>query len=273
MTLTPSDPRPGDLVMVDVYAPETAAATVTLFGERVVLFHFAGHFRGFAAVALRALPALQPAELVLATAKGQSAFHCAEANVAAREFAFEELHVAHRFAGRKVAESEQETAAMVPSTELPLASSSLFLWPKQGDITANFGDRRLFNHKLSSRHLGLDIHGSVGERVFASQTGVVRFSAHSKASGETLIIDHGGGLLTYYMHLSKRLKFGGQRVKQGEVIGLVGRTGRVTGPHLHFAVSVHGRYVDPEALLAHPMFASTAATPCQPVAPDTASAR
>jgi murein DD-endopeptidase MepM/ murein hydrolase activator NlpD len=277
MTLTPAEPRPGDLLMIEVLAPEANAVSVDVFDATVPLYRAGQVFRGFTAVPLKALPEAHPTLVTIDNDNGESAFSCAEADVTAREFPYEELKVPRRFARHKTvdasAQSGEEVSSMVKPQEAPMHSASLFLWPKLGSVRAVFGERRLFNHKVASRHLGTDIEGKVGERIFASQEGVVRFSARNKASGEVVVIDHGGGLLTHYLHMSKRLVKVGEKVMQGELIGYVGRTGRVTGPHLHFAVSVHGRYVDPEQVLAHPMFADAAASPCHPAQALSASAR
>lgn len=277
MTLTPAIPRPGDLVMIEVLAPEANAAQIELFGTRVELYRSGDTFRGFAAVPLKALPEAHHTLVTLEDDHGSSAFRCAEADVAAREFPYEELKVARRFARHRAVDasavSGEEVSSLVKPLEAPMHSASLFLWPKSGSVTAVFGESRLFNHKVASRHLGTDIRGKVGDRIFASQEGVVVFSSRHKASGETIVIDHGGGLLTHYLHMSKRLLKVGEKVTQGELIGLVGRTGRVTGPHLHFAVSVHGHYVDPEQVLAHPMYAGAQALPCSPARTTSASAR
>ena len=267
--MSPARPRPGDILAMELTASSADAVVLTAFGRDVPMFKVADRFRGLVAVPLHSPSADHPTVVRTTLSDGaQYEFRCDAAKVVGREFRSDTLRVARRYAhgvgsDRSVSEKD-EVSTMVAPLPLPLLSLTPFVWPKAGNINATYGERRLFTQRLSSRHLGTDISGVTGERVFASQAGVVRLSAKVRASGETLVVDHGGGVLSHYLHLSKRLKYPGQRVRQGEVIGLVGQTGRVTGPHLHFAVSVHGRYVDPEQVLAHD-WTFAQAQPCDAV--------
>jgi len=119
-------------------------------------------------------------------------------------------------------------------------------------MTAPFGDLRLFNGKAQSQHFGLDLDGRVGDPIEAANDGAVVMVRPCYASGNTVIVDHGGGLYTMYFHLSHFEVKEGQKVARGQLLGLVGRTGRVTGPHLHFSVKVDGLYVDGATVLGLP---------------------
>jgi murein DD-endopeptidase MepM/ murein hydrolase activator NlpD len=112
-----------------------------------------------------------------------------------------------------------------------------------------FGARRIFNGQPRSPHGGTDYRAKTGTPVFAPADGVVALSADHYFAGQSVYIDHGGGLLTMSFHLSERLVKKGEKVKRGQPIGKVGATGRVTGPHLHFAVRLRGARVDPAPLL------------------------
>jgi hypothetical protein len=241
----------------------SADVVLAIFGHELKMFRYGDGWRAFAGVPLAMAPDLYPTSLHLGDG---ASFICGETRVAPREYAYEELHVSRGFTGKKRPPSPlaDGLATSVPAPlDRPPTATTLFLWPKSGPVNAVFGDFRLFNRRIAGRHLGLDIGGRIGDRVFATQAGIVRYSGHQKSGGEAIMVDHGGGVQSYYLHLSKRLARWGARVRQGEVIGFVGRTGRVTGPHLHFAVSVHGRYVDPIAVLSHPMFADGDGAPCQ----------
>ncbi|HVE84159.1 MAG TPA: M23 family metallopeptidase [Myxococcales bacterium] len=124
-----------------------------------------------------------------------------------------------------------------------------FEWPRHSVITAPFGDLRMFNGKKKSQHFGTDLDGSAGEPIQAANDGVVVLVRECFASGNTVIVNHGGGLLTAYFHMSKFLVEEGKQVKKGEIIGLVGKTGRVTGPHLHWSIHADGLYVDAQTLM------------------------
>ncbi|MFZ9889272.1 MAG: M23 family metallopeptidase [Myxococcota bacterium] len=127
-----------------------------------------------------------------------------------------------------------------------------FLHPTASAETAAFGTRRLLNGVQRSRHMGWDLDGKVGDPVHATQAGRVVVAARLFYSGGTVILDHGQGLFSLYFHLSALDVKKGQTVHRAQRVGRVGRSGRVTGPHLHFAFKLDGVYVDPERLLALP---------------------
>ena len=125
-----------------------------------------------------------------------------------------------------------------------------FLKPRTSVITSEFGSGRLFNGALTTRHLGVDFRGAVGEPVRAANRGVVALVDNFFLAGNVIYIDHGGGVVTAYFHLSKTLVAAGDTVKRGQEIGLVGHTGRVTGPHLHWAARYGAITVNPLDLVA-----------------------
>jgi murein DD-endopeptidase MepM/ murein hydrolase activator NlpD len=138
--------------------------------------------------------------------------------------------------------------AFAKAAEAPLFRGG-FRWPRQGKITSGFGERRRFNAVLDSVHEGIDILAAPGRPVYAANDGTVLLRRECFNSGQTIIIDHGGGIQTGYFHLSAMQVPEGARVRRGQKIGLVGNTGRSTAPHLHFAVRADGRYVDPESFM------------------------
>ena len=115
--------------------------------------------------------------------------------------------------------------------------------------TDSFGTRRIFNGKLASIHKGMDFRAPSGTPVRAGNSGVVVLARPLYYEGNCVVIDHGLGLFTISMHLSRIDVHEGQRVATGERLGLSGATGRVTGPHLHWAVRWQGAYLDPAKLL------------------------
>lgn len=134
-----------------------------------------------------------------------------------------------------------------------------FIWPVTGRISGVYGSQRILNGKPKWPHYGVDIAAPTGTPVKAPADGIVTM-AHNDMfySGGTLIVDHGHGLSTTYMHLHKILAKETQRVKQGDVIAQVGATGRVTGPHLHWGMNWFDTRLDP-SLLVPPMSDATAA--------------
>ena len=122
-----------------------------------------------------------------------------------------------------------------------------FRAPVNAPPTDSFGTRRIFNGKLASVHKGMDFRAPMGTPVRAGNSGVVVLARPLYYEGNCVVIDHGLGLFTISMHLSRIDVNEGQRVSTGERIGLSGATGRVTGPHLHWAVRWKDAYLDPRS--------------------------
>ncbi len=125
-----------------------------------------------------------------------------------------------------------------------------FIWPVRSKILSPFGLRRFFNGEPRSPHSGVDIRAMENTPIKSPNAARVALVRDCYLSGKTVVLDHGGGLFTLYAHLSRVLVRKGQMVKKGQIIGLSGATGRVTGPHLHWGVSLLGKRVDPVALMA-----------------------
>ncbi len=124
-------------------------------------------------------------------------------------------------------------------------ASTPSIWPVKGWLTAGFGQRRSPFTGRRQMHDGVDISNSVGTPVVAPADGVVTYAGPLGGFGNVLSIDHGHRVATFYAHLHQHRASRGQRVKRGEVIALLGTSGRVTGPHLHYEIQVNGATVDP----------------------------
>jgi murein DD-endopeptidase MepM/ murein hydrolase activator NlpD len=118
-----------------------------------------------------------------------------------------------------------------------------------GQPTGGFGLRRLINGQPRSPHTGYDWAVPAGAPVLAANAGRAALVTEHFFAGRNVVLDHGLGLFTFYYHLTETRVLAGEPVAAGQVIGTVGATGRVTGPHLHFAAQLNGARVDPEALL------------------------
>ncbi len=123
--------------------------------------------------------------------------------------------------------------------------SSKFILPMQSFITSDFGKARVYNDTLKGYHSGTDFRAKVGTPIISSNAGIVVLVKHRFYSGGTVIVNHGQGIYTCYYHMSKFLVEKNQKLQKGDVLGLSGKSGRVTGPHLHFSVRVGGVQVDP----------------------------
>lgn len=124
-----------------------------------------------------------------------------------------------------------------------------FIWPAEGRISSVFGLRRFFNEQERNPHNGLDIAAAVGTPIKASADGTVIDAGDFFFSGNMVFIDHGQGIISLYAHMDSIKVKPGDTVKQGQLIGTVGQTGRATGPHLHFAVFANKTLIDPIYML------------------------
>ncbi|MBI9091710.1 MAG: M23 family metallopeptidase [Desulfobacterium sp.] len=150
-------------------------------------------------------------------------------------------------AERKLTTKAKNTISSQRTWQLP------FYRPVPGKITSLYGLRRYLNKKPKNPHRGLDFRSPLGSPVKAAAQGQVILVGNHYYAGNSIYIDHGNGVVSLYFHLQKPLVETGDRVTRGQTIGMSGTSGRSTGPHLHFSVSVSGALVDPE-----PLFEKTA---------------
>ncbi len=136
------------------------------------------------------------------------------------------------------------------STRAGHAPSLPLTRPVPGALTSHYGKSRWFNGKFSGRHGGVDMRAKVGTPVKAATDGIVTLAGDFYFAGKCVYIDHGAGLTTFYCHLSEISVKAGDKVNGGQTIALSGKSGRVTGPHLHFSTAWRGIFFDPEPLLA-----------------------
>jgi murein DD-endopeptidase MepM/ murein hydrolase activator NlpD len=215
---------------------------------------------GWAMIGLDEAPGMTAVELRGRTVLGHDIVGTRAVTIAEREFPEERLGVAPKYveppkeAQERLARERAELEAVYATRRPVPPPGSPFLRPVDGDQTSVFGTRRVFNGKPRSPHSGLDLRAASGTPVKSSGAGLVTLAMDLYYSGNTVIVDHGGGLFTIYAHLSKLQVRPGDRVRPGQVIGLSGATGRVTGPHLHWGAKIGDRPFDPMALLDPALF-------------------
>ncbi|MBD8524565.1 M23 family metallopeptidase [Pseudomarimonas arenosa] len=125
-----------------------------------------------------------------------------------------------------------------------------FRWPVRGRVSGHFGSQRIYNGQAGSAHSGLDIAAGSGTPIHAPAAGVVGFADPDLyLTGGTVLLDHGQGVSSVFLHLSKIEVKTGQRIEQGQVIGAVGATGRASGPHLHWGLNWFTTRLDPASVL------------------------
>ena len=155
----------------------------------------------------------------------------------------------HAAAARIQRENARSRQVSRASRERPRLWAGTFHLPRDSRITSGFGAARVYNGEIKSRHTGTDFAGAVGTPVSAAGRGVVALVADFYLAGRAVYIDHGAGLVTAYFHLSRSDVAEGDTVVTGQRIGAVGRSGRVTGPHLHWVARYGTISVNPMSLL------------------------
>lgn len=153
---------------------------------------------------------------------------------------------------RQEEEARKKAEAQGQSYETKSLGSISFIWPcpASGRITSAFGGRSSPTEGASSNHQGIDIGAPTGSSILAAASGSVVIATYSASAGNYVMINHGGGVYTVYMHMNSIGVSVGQSVSQGQQIGTVGSTGYSTGPHLHFGIRSNGTYVNPTAYVS-----------------------
>ena len=241
-------PWPGGIAVIDV-GPAEAPRPIVEFDERRVLVAKHGD-RWMAAVGIP-----------LNASTGELAIRVNTA----RDIAFEVRDHAYReqrltVTNKKYVTPDEAQLERI-GRERALIDAALGAWrdvdvsglalaaPVNGRRSSSFGLRRFFNDQPRAPHKGMDIAAPEGTVIAAPGTGIVTATGDYFFNGKTVIIDHGQGFVTMYCHLSEIGVNEGQQVGTGDLVGAVGATGRVTGPHLHFGTYLNGTAVDPALLL------------------------
>ena len=130
-------------------------------------------------------------------------------------------------------------------TPYDLTNNKKYIYPMTSKITSAFGNARVYNGTTKSYHTGTDFRAKIGSDIYASNNGIVALTMDRFYLGKVVYIDHGRGAFSYYSHMNKFLVKKGQKVTKGQIIGKSGKTGRITGPHLHYALRLYNVTVDP----------------------------
>lgn len=248
--------RQGDIVLVRVESNVAVESMSGTFDDRT--FVFQGDEAGQTALIAAAMN-MEPGDHQLALtalADGQDISKTFTVEVKARNYKVERLSLP-----KKMVTPDKEVIDRIirESNSLKKVKKLVsperfwegeFVRPAKGLFADNFGVRRILNGIDKKPHSGHDLKAYAGTPVKSPNAGTVVYIEKMYYGGKTIVVDHGQGLSTLYMHLSKILVNHGERVEKGEVIGLVGSTGRSTGPHLHWGAYMGGINVDPASLLS-----------------------
>ena len=151
------------------------------------------------------------------------------------------------------AKREEKLLEAIWRRDTPRLWEGGFVFPLPTEVSSPFGLRRVMNGERISIHKGIDMKGRAGQKVRACNSGRVVLARNLFFGGNTVVVDHGTGIYSIYMHLSRFDVQPGEKVSKGQTIGLVGSTGRATGPHLHFSVKVGDISTNPVSLIRLPL--------------------
>ena len=256
ITVTPPSPQPGDVVLLDVSgAPPDAR--VDWDGRALAVFPTAHGVAALVGLDLDVRAGLIGWRVTRpSVAKNGGALAAGAVTVRSRTFPLQQLTLPKNMVdldaatlARIEAERRELDAALAAGAGERLWHGPFRTPVEGGQPTGGYGLRRLINGQPRSPHTGYDWAAPAGTPVLAANAGRVALVAEHFFAGRNVMLDHGLGLFTLYFHLTEVRVALGESVEAGQVIGTVGATGRVTGPHLHFAVLLNGARVDPESLL------------------------
>ena len=252
---------PGGVITFKLDGPANREPVVTLDGHRAMVVREDDHWVAVVGVPL----SVQPGKIAVDIRNGDAAPEKREFDIADKQYNVQRLKVSKKHVDlvkqdltRVDGEKARIQGALGTFTD-EVPSSLRLLQPVPGARSSSYGSRRFFNDQPRNPHSGMDIAAPLGTPIAAPADGRVIEEGDFFFNGNTVFIDHGQGLITMYCHLSQIGVKKGQQVKAGEVIGKVGATGRVTGPHLHWGVTLNHTMVDP-ALFLEPEAAKAAST-------------
>lgn len=255
----PNDVHQGSPLFLTVELDRPATrVTGTVAGKTITFFHLPGELKTFRALAGIDLPTDPgPTDLVVtATVGGRLSRKTLPITVAAGDFKTGDITVPDNYVNPSPTEQKQIAADTVLKDRAYGHSAPHLLWsgdfvkPVAAAPTPSFGEARILNEEKTSLHTGTDYPVPEGTAVAAANSGTVTLTRDLFYEGNTVIVDHGMGLFTVYLHLSRIDVKEGDHVTKGQKLGLSGASGRVTGPHVHFAVRWNAAWLDPIQVLA-----------------------
>jgi murein DD-endopeptidase MepM/ murein hydrolase activator NlpD len=242
---------PGGVVILDVGPTSAPAPEVHYNDHRVMVLADAERWRAIVGIPL----AVEPGKQLVRIERGGEKPSYRSFKVAAKEYPVQRLKVPpgqvnlSKADAQRVARERVRIDAALNTWTDSQPSSLRLEQPVAGPRSSSFGLRREFNNEPRNPHSGMDIASDSGTPIHAPAPGTVVDTGDYFFNGRTVFIDHGAGLMTMYCHMSEIDVQPGQKVAAGDVLGRVGATGRVTGPHLHWGVSLNRAFVDPALFL------------------------
>ena len=250
--------QPGEVVVVEIRPSEPLVAVrATVFGATTRFFPSGNGdvWVGLIGIDLETKPGEYAAAVRATTGQGDTVRTAYSLTVEAKQFPTRHLSVNPRFVDPPADVLDRIQREATRQAEIFATVSQVrqwrggFLRPVSGEATSSFGRRSVYNGEARSPHSGTDFRSAAGTPIRAPNAGTVVLTGEQYFSGNVVIVDHGWGLYSYFAHLSAIEVAEGDHVESGDVVGLVGATGRVTGPHLHWTVWLNEARVDPLSLI------------------------
>lgn len=244
----------GDVILLNIKAGEETTPRVIWMGKEISLVfnRSRGEWQGFLASDLNQKPGNYEAVVQTGSSglERRINIHINEKDYGVRRLTLpkDKVELSAEALKRVKAEAAVVSALWKAKDTVP-EWRGIFLMPVDGEVVGIFGKRSVINGMERSPHTGVDLSGNAGEPIKAVNNGKVILIADHFFTGNTVFLDHGGGIITMYCHLQKVLVKEGDRMDKGQVLGLVGATGRATGPHLHWGMRVNGARVNPLTLI------------------------
>jgi murein DD-endopeptidase MepM/ murein hydrolase activator NlpD len=256
LTWQPAKLVRGSPVLFQVSAPKAQTITGEWMGHKITFFRYENgtSWYALAGIPVETKPGSYELSVSGTLSRGTLQF-TRKIKIATAKYPRIAAHVAKKFTEPNPEQIKQISADKSVKQAVLATETAQKLWrggfaaPVASPVSDVFGTERVFNGQVQSRHLGLDFAAPAGTPVRAINSGTVILAQDLYFEGGFIVIDHGQGLLSLYLHLSDfRIKAGDQ-VAAGDVIGMSGSSGRATGPHLHLAVRWQGIYLNPAVLL------------------------
>jgi murein DD-endopeptidase MepM/ murein hydrolase activator NlpD len=249
--------RPGGVVLLTVTPSRVVTHVDGTAFDRTLDFWPAGRSRSWqtlAGIPLATEPGRHEVALRATTSDGETTARVLTLTVAPAQFATRRLRVDPRFVNppasalERIARDAQVLNDLFTQVRSPRTWAGPFRMPVPGTATSSFGRLSILNGQAGSRHQGTDFRATTGTPVRAPNAGEVVLAEDLYYAGNTIVLDHGGGLFSLFAHFSSMAVSVGAHVSRGDLLGRAGATGRVSGPHVHWAVRLRGDSVDPLAL-------------------------
>lgn len=243
---------PGGIAEIIVGDTQQPAPKVFYANRRVLVTMQNRHWLALVGIPLDAKPGMQTLEIEQTGHREQLAFSISEKRYPEQRLKIKNKRMVDEMTPADLSriEAEKQEMARIKDTWSERPADTYFVAPVEGRLSSLFGLKRFFNDQPRNPHNGLDIAAGIGAEILAPASGTVIGAGNFFFNGNTVFLDHGQGLISAYLHMSKIDVQVGQAVRQGQRLGAVGATGRVTGPHLHWIVYLNQETVDPALFIS-----------------------